>query len=78
MRYVYPVELLPDAGGYLIHCPDIPEVVAQGATRDEAIANARVALVDQFASYSARGRAFPEPSPVRKGQEAVTVEFEWQ
>lgn len=50
MRYAYAVELAPEAdGGKLMRCPDVPEALAQGDTREEALSEAAGALVAALA-----------------------------
>ncbi len=47
-------------GGYTVFVPALPEVVTEGDTRDEALANARDAIELVLAMYRADGRDIPE------------------
>lgn len=60
----YPVDLLPDSGGYVVSFPDIPEALTQGDTREEALAMALDALITSFDFYFEDNRAIPLPSEV--------------
>ncbi|WP_025123840.1 MULTISPECIES: type II toxin-antitoxin system HicB family antitoxin [unclassified Serratia (in: enterobacteria)] len=60
----YPVDLLPDTGGYVVSFPDIPEALTQGDTREEALAMALDALITSFDFYFEDNRAIPLPSEV--------------
>ena len=40
-----PITLMPDeTGGFVVECPAIPGCVSEGDTREEAIANIRLAI----------------------------------
>lgn len=61
----YPVNLdLCDGGGYFVSFPDIPEALTQGETRDEALQNARDALVTAFEFYFEDNQKIPIPGSV--------------
>lgn len=59
----YPVNLSKaEEGGFFVEFPDIPEALTQGTTKDEALENARDALVTAFEFYFEDGDKIPEPS----------------
>lgn len=47
-------------GGYTVLVPALPEVVTEGETREEAMANAREAIELVLALYRDEGRDVPE------------------
>lgn len=74
MRYAYAVELVPEPdGGYVVHCPDVPEALTQGETREEALAEAADALAAALAGYVAARQPVPEPNRVPDGSEVVAL-----
>lgn len=60
----YPVNLIPDAGGFAVMFPDIPEALTQGDSREEALEMARDALLTAFEFYFEDGREVPAPGAV--------------
>ncbi|KFK91798.1 MULTISPECIES: type II toxin-antitoxin system HicB family antitoxin [unclassified Serratia (in: enterobacteria)] len=61
----YPVNLSKaEEGGFFVEFPDIPEALTQGKTREEALENARDALVTAFEFYFEDGDRIPEPGIV--------------
>jgi antitoxin HicB len=71
---IYPAIIQPDGGRYyLVTFPDVPEAGTDGATRDEALAGARDALLAALGGYVALRRVIPPPSPVRPGQVAIEL-----
>lgn len=69
---MYPVILEPDGSGWMASFPDIPEALTGGDTREEALANARDALVTAFEFYFEDQRPVPTPSHI-PGLEQVEV-----
>jgi antitoxin HicB len=59
----YPVVLEPDSGGWLVRCPDLPELLTGGTDRAEALASAEDALEEAIAARVRRAEALPVPSP---------------
>jgi antitoxin HicB len=59
--YKLNLEADPD-GGFVVTSPDVPELITQGESRDEAIESARDALVTALQGYIKQRRAFPIPS----------------
>lgn len=63
-EFSYPVVLRKDAaGGYVVTCPDFPEVVTQGESRAEALLQATDALEEAIAGRLRRENPIPAPSP---------------
>lgn len=60
MNYKIPLVLLPQAeGGFTVTSPVVPELVTEGETVEEAIANANDALAAVIEAYEDVGRQFP-------------------
>src|SRR5216684_1877368 len=59
-------------GGFVVTCPDLPEVITQGDTREEALGNAADALAEAVAGRMRRGDDIPD-SGRSKGCEIVTL-----
>lgn len=72
MRYAYPVEIEEAADGVTVTCPDVPELVTDGATRAEALERAADALVTALSLYVEDGRPLPRPSAAH-GRPIVAV-----
>ncbi len=62
MRYAYPVVLTEAADGVTVTCPDIPELITEGSTIDQALQAAADALVTALSVYVDDGRPLPVPS----------------
>lgn len=62
-RYVVVYERA-EGGGWGAYLPDVPGVVALGATRDEVTAGIREALDAYAQELAALGDALPEPAAV--------------
>lgn len=74
MRYVYPCVLTPEeGGGFFVRFPDVPGALTCGDDRAEALLMAEDALAVALAGYVQQQRDVPLPSPVKKGQEVVTL-----
>jgi antitoxin HicB len=58
-------------GRWLARFPDLPEALTDGATRAEALAEARDCLDEALMSRIADGEAIPEPSPPGRGRVLV-------
>lgn len=62
-NFDYAVKLTPDKeGGYVVTCRDLPEVITQGETIDEALSEARDALDEALALRIDDGLEIPTPS----------------
>ncbi len=64
----YRVEIKPlseeDGGGFLAWVPDLPGCASDGETPDEAIENARRAIVEWVDEAIRLGREIPQPTKV--------------
>jgi len=69
-QFTYPVILTPDkvAGGFVVTCRDVPEVVTQGETAEEAIGEAQGALEAAIEMRIEDGMAIPVPSAKKRGE----------
>ena len=52
-------------GSILVSFADVPEALTEGATKEEAVAEAQDCLVAALAGYVVEGRAIPRPSLAR-------------
>lgn len=61
----YPYEILPlseeDGGGYLIRFPDLPGIMSDGETPEEALENGLDALKCALEAFAKWGKPIPEP-----------------
>jgi antitoxin HicB len=73
-KYEYPASIEPDeAGRFLVHFPDLPETLTDGATIEEARAEAADCLTEAIAGRIADGEAVPTPSPGGRGHYVVAA-----
>ena len=72
MRYAYPVDVQEATDGVTVTCADIPELVTDGATRNEALERAADALASALSFYVDDGRPIPSPSAAH-GRPIVSV-----
>jgi antitoxin HicB len=71
-RFQYAVLLSPaDEGGYVVTCRDLPELITQGGSVEEALEQASDAMDEVFATYLTEGLDFPEPSKARRREHMV-------
>jgi antitoxin HicB len=71
-RYGFPARLAPDEKGRLVvHFPDLPEALTDGADETEALAEAADCLSEALAGRINRGEDIPPPSRLRRGQRWV-------
>lgn len=71
-HFQYPVLLTPaDEGGYVVTCRDLPELVTQGETVDDALEQAADAMDEVFATYLTEGLDFPQPSKAKRREHLV-------
>ena len=62
----YPVRLeTDDRGAVLVSFPDFPEALTEGATEQEALAEAQDCLIAALGGYIDERRNIPHPSPGR-------------
>jgi len=60
MVYKLPLVLEPQPeGGYVVTCPVLPELITEGDTLDEAVANANDALMAIIEAYEDLKRPLP-------------------
>lgn len=62
MRLAYPVRLERHPVTVVATFPDVPEALTEGATEDEALAEAKDCLVAALGGYIQDGRPIPVPS----------------
>lgn len=65
MRYAYPATVAEAPEGMTVTFDDVPEAIASGATRAEAIERAADALVSALSFYVEAGDPLPRPSAAR-------------
>ena len=71
-RFQYAVLLSPaEEGGYVVTCRDLPELITQGESVEEALEQATDAMDEVFATYLTEGLDFPEPSKARRREHMV-------
>ena len=70
--YNYPADLQRDEDGrHVVAFPDFGWGATDGATREEALAEARDLLRELIATTIREGDDLPEPSPIGKGRPLV-------
>ena len=75
MIYTYPVRLEPDEDGRLVvHFPDLPEALTDGADQLEALTEASDCLSEALASRIVDQERIPTPSPLGPGMHLVSPE----
>lgn len=75
MNYKIPLVLQPQPeGGYTVSSPVLPELITEGDTVDEALANAKDALVAVIEAYQDLGRPLPKNAQILDANEAVWLE----
>ncbi len=71
-RYRFPARLEPDEEGRLVvHFPDLPEALTDGADVAEALAEASDCLSTALAARIVNDEDIPSPSRLRQGQHLV-------
>lgn len=71
-RFQYAVLLTPaEEGGYVVTCRDLPELVTQGESVEDALEQASDAMDEVFATYLTEGLDFPQPSKARRRERMV-------
>ncbi len=58
--YTVILEPDPEAGGYTVLVPALPDCVTEGGTLEEALANAREAIALTLEDRAARGEPIPD------------------
>lgn len=76
-RFQYPVLLTPaDEGGFVVTCRDLPELVTQGETVDDALEQAADAMDEVFAAYLTEALDFPQASKAKRREHLVAPPVE--
>ncbi|MGE5270395.1 MAG: type II toxin-antitoxin system HicB family antitoxin [Thiohalocapsa sp.] len=71
-RYTYPARLEPDEDGRpVVHFPDLPEALTDGADEPEALVEASDCLSEAPAGRIHRRENIPIPSPLQPGMHAI-------
>jgi antitoxin HicB len=72
-RFQYPVLLTAaDEGGYVVTCRDLPQLVTQGESEEDALVQASDAMDEVFATYLIEGMDLPPPSRARRRERLVS------
>ena len=71
--FVYPAALIPEATGFTVRFPDLPDAITGGENRSDALVQAADCLEEAIALRIADGLEIPEPSAVRRKQVAVAL-----
>jgi len=75
MHYKIPLVLAPQPeGGYTVTSPLLPELVTEGDTVEEALANVRDALGAVIETYNDLGRSLPPNAMVPDASSPVWLE----
>jgi antitoxin HicB len=70
----YPATLTPDPdGGFTVTFRDVPEVITEGDSRDEALLRAEDALESGLAMYIAAKEPLPLPTAAHPGEVTVPL-----
>jgi len=71
-RFQYPVLFTPaEEGGFVVTCRDLPQLITQGDTEQDALEQAADAMDEVFATYMIEGIEIPEPSKARRREHLV-------
>ncbi len=75
MQYKIPLVLTPQPeGGYTVTSPLLPELITEGDTVEEAMANVRDALAAVIEAYQDLGRSLPQNALVPDSSGPVWLE----
>ena len=75
MSYKVPLVLEPQPeGGYTLTAPLLPELVTEGDTPDQALANVKDALLAVIEAYDDLGRPMPRNSQIADANTRVYLE----
>ncbi len=75
MNYKLPLILTPQPeGGYTVTSPLLPELVTEGDTIDEALANVKDALAAVVEAYQDLGRTLPQNAQICDASSPVWLE----
>lgn len=71
-RFEYPVLLkAAEEGGFIVTCRDLPPLITQGESKEDALTQAADAMDEVFATYMLKGITFPTRSKTRRGEYSV-------
>lgn len=70
----YPALFMLSDGKYVVTFRDIPEAITQGETLDEAVQNAKYALIDGLSFYIENNQPIPQPSELQDGEQFVCID----
>ena len=71
--FVYPAALLPEAKGFTVRFPDLPDAITGGEDRSDALVQATDCLEEAIAVRIADGLEIPKPSPPRRKEVLVAL-----
>ncbi|MDA1049769.1 MAG: type II toxin-antitoxin system HicB family antitoxin [Planctomycetota bacterium] len=75
MHYKIPLVFSPQPdGGYTVTSPLLPELVTEGDSLEEALANAKDALAAVVETYAELGRQLPKNSEIQDSSGPVWLE----
>ncbi len=72
-QWVYPITLVPDDGGFVVQCRDVPEAITQGEDRPAALEAAEGALQAAMEIRIKEREAIPLPSKPKSGEVSVAL-----
>lgn len=72
----YPLHIEPDGDGYLVTCPDLPEVTSDGDTLAEALANGADAIEEAIAGRLSAFEDIPSPSDGEVLSDQISLSME--
>lgn len=76
-RFEFPVLFTPtEKGGFVVTCRDLPEVITQGESLEDAMEQAMDAMDEGFAMRMDDGLDFPEPSAPNAGEGVISPSAE--
>jgi antitoxin HicB len=71
--FVYPAALLPEAKGFTVRFPDLPDAITGGEDRSDALVQATDCLEEAIAVRIADGLEIPKPSAPRRKEVFVAL-----
>ena len=75
----YAILLTPDTevGGYTVSVPALPGCFTEGDTFEEALTNAREAIVGHIAALEYTGQPLPdeEPPPILRARQGISLPY---
>jgi antitoxin HicB len=71
--FVYPAALIPEAKGFTVRFPDLPDAITGGEDRSDALLQATDCLEEAIAVRISDGLDIPEPSAVRRKQVPIPL-----